>query len=149
MVHDRTSHNKYDIRGFSVFDIRSYTARDNLVSIIILFLSFCMTSMSIIYNIEKWFIDPTMGQVVALCSFIIVGAIGIITVLLVELLWFIPHMKLVKWYLTHILCVFPPYAFASGVMDMSKYKNLNIFKQSCLCILDILSVFIGTLYLQS
>ena len=78
--------------------------------------------MAVIYNIEKWFTDPSMGHVGALCMFILIGALLIILTMMMELLWYIPNMRTASYYLTGIFTLFPSYALAGGLLEMGKFN---------------------------
>ena len=105
----------------TVFNIDAYTSRNNFSGVMVLSTMFCITAISVVYNIEKWFSDSSMGQVGALCIFVLIGALFLIIKMCLDFLWYIPYMLTISYYLSWIFAVLPSFSLASGLIDMGEY----------------------------
>ena len=52
-------------------------------------LTFCLSSTAFVYCIEKAFRDPSMGQLVVLCSTILIGMVTLVITLILQMLWWL------------------------------------------------------------
>ena len=75
---------------FVLFGLSTFTAHENLLSAIILMFAFCLASTAFIYLVEKAFSEPSMGQLVVLCSTTLIGLMTLVVTLILQLLWWIP-----------------------------------------------------------
>ena len=100
------------------FQVRSFTANDNLGASVLLMLLYCLASNSLVYLLEKCFREPSMGQIIVLTSFIFTSLLTCITMLLLTMFWWIRPLQKAKEILQVLLLVFPPYA-------LSKFEFLN------------------------
>ena len=96
-----------------LFQVRSFTERSNFSASLLLMFVFCMTSNAFIYLAEKRFKEPSMGQIILLTSFIFLGLIFLVLMLLLFMFWWIKPLQDAKKILEVILLVFPPYALGN------------------------------------
>ena len=73
---------------FLAFDLSQFTANQNLISILALVLSYWMVSTSIIYLLESAFDEPSVGQLVIMCTNALIGMITLMTTLVLQILVF-------------------------------------------------------------
>lgn len=97
-----------------LFQVRSYTARSNFSASLLLMFVFCMTSNAFIYLAEKGFKEPSMGQIILLTSFIFIGLIFLVLMLLMFMFWWIKPLQDAKKILEVIFLIFPPYALGNN-----------------------------------
>ena len=114
---------------FLVFGVEAYTKPSNFAGIIVLSIFFCITSILIVYNIEKWFSDPSMGQVGALCIFVLIATMFLVIKMCMDLLWQFDTIANMNYYLSWVFALLPSFALASGLMEIgeSLIQNLDIF----------------------
>ena len=112
---------------FSAFGVNAYASPENFPGVIVLSGMFCVTSLALVYNIEKCFSESSMGHVGALCIFVLLGAFFLIIRMSMDLLWYIPFLKEIMKYLTWIFALLPSYSLASGLMDIGNLAN----RQEC------------------
>ena len=103
---------------FVAFGADAYTSRNNFSGVMVLSTMFCITSILVVYNIEKWFTDSSMGQVGALCIFVLLGAFFLIIRMCMDFLWYIPVISKMNKYLSWIFALLPSFSLAAGLMDM-------------------------------
>ena len=73
---------------FLAFDLPQFTANQNLISILVLVLSYWLVSTSIVYLFEGLFDEPSMGQLVLMCTNALIGMVTLMTTLVLQLLVF-------------------------------------------------------------
>ena len=73
---------------FLAFDLSQFTANQNLISILTLVLSYWLVSTSIIYLLERAFDEPSVGQLVIMCTNALIGMITLMTTLILQILVF-------------------------------------------------------------
>ena len=73
---------------FLAFDLSQFTANQNLISILALVLSYWLVSTSIIYLLERAFDEPSVGQLVIMCTNALIGMITLMTTLILQILVF-------------------------------------------------------------
>ena len=95
-----------------IFQIRSFTANNNLGATVLLMFLYLMASNSLIYIIEKAFSEPSLGQIIVLTTFIFISLVTSITMLLLTMFWWIPALRDLKKLLEILLLIFPPYALS-------------------------------------
>ena len=105
----------------SVFGVEAYTSASNFSGVILLAIMFCITSILIVYNIEKWFSDPSMGQVGALCIFVLIATMFLVIKMCMDLLWQYDTIAKINYYLSWFFALLPSFALASGLMDIGKF----------------------------
>ena len=110
------------------FGTDAYTSRNNFWGVMVLSTMFCLSSISLIYNIEKWFVESSMGQVGALSIFVLLGSFFLIVTMCLDFLWWIPHMRDINRYLSWIFAFLPSYTLAIGLIEMCKYEIENGIK---------------------
>ena len=110
-----------DLFRISVFGVEAYTSASNFSGVIVLAIMFCITSILIVYNIEKWFSDPSMGQVGALCIFVLIATMFLVIKMCMDLLWQYDTIAKINYYLSWFFALLPSFALASGLMDIGKF----------------------------
>ena len=95
-----------------LFQVRSFTANDNLGASVILMFLYLMACNSSVYIIEKIFIEPSLGQIIILTSYIFTSLLTSITMLLLTMFWWIRSLQSAKKFLEVFLLIFPPYALS-------------------------------------
>ena len=95
-----------------MFQIRSFTANDNLGASVLLMFLFLMASNSLVYIIEKLFSQPSFGQIIVLTTFIFITLTSSIIMLLLTMFWWMVPLQNFKKILEVILLIFPPYALS-------------------------------------
>ena len=95
-----------------IFQIRSFTANNNLGATVLLMFLYLMASNGLIYILEKAFSEPSLGQIIVLTSFIFISLVTSITMLLLTMFWWIPALRDMKKLLEVLLLIFPPYALS-------------------------------------
>ena len=73
---------------FLAFDLSQFTANQNLISILALVMSYWLVSTSIVYLLERAFDEPSVGQLVIMCTNALIGMITLMTILVLQLLHF-------------------------------------------------------------
>ena len=73
---------------FLAFDLSQFTANQNLISILALVLSYWLVSTSLVYLLEAAFDEPSMGQLVVMCTNALIGMVTLMTSLVLQLLVF-------------------------------------------------------------
>ena len=73
---------------FLAFDLSQFTANQNLLSILVLVLAYWLVSTSIIYLLERAFDEPSVGQLVIMCTNALIGMITLMTTLILQILVF-------------------------------------------------------------
>ena len=73
---------------FLAFDLSQFTANQNLISILSLVLSYWLVSTSLVYLLEAAFDEPSMGQLVVMCTNALIGMVTLMTSLVLQLLVF-------------------------------------------------------------
>ena len=73
---------------FLAFDLPQFTANQNLISILMLVLSYWLVSTSIVYLFEGSFDEPSMGQLVLMCTNALIGMVTLMITLVLQLLIF-------------------------------------------------------------
>ena len=68
---------------------------------------------------EKWFREPSMGQIILLASFIFLGLMTLVVMLLLLMFWWMPRLQEVKKVLEVVLLIFPPYALGGGFLSIA------------------------------
>ena len=121
MLH--TDLNLGNISDILAFGVNAYASSKNFPGVIALSGMFCVTSLALVYNIEKCFSESSMGHVGALCIFVLLGAFFLIIRMSMDLLWYIPFLKEIMKYLTWIFALLPSYSLASGLMDIGNLVN--------------------------
>ena len=111
---------------FLVFGVEAYTKPSNFAGIIVLSIFFCITSILIVYNIEKWFSDPSMGQVGALCIFVLIATMFLVIKMCMDLLWQFDTIANMNYYLSWVFALLPSFALASGLMEIGESLNQNL-----------------------
>ena len=122
---------------FTAFGVNAYASSKNFPGVIALSAMFCVTSLALVYNIEKCFSESSMGHVGALCIFVLLGAFFLIIRMSMDLLWYIPFLKDIMKYLTWIFALLPSYSLASGLMDIGNLVNRQECKMYCEHIFDL------------
>ena len=106
-----------------MFQIRSFTANDNLGASVLLMFLFLMASNSLVYIIEKLFSQPSFGQIIVLTTFIFITLTTSIIMLLLTMFWWMVPLQNFKEILEVILLIFPPYALSKTITDVYKKPN--------------------------
>lgn len=70
-----------------IFKIGSYTDKSNFSAVLVLMFFFCTASTSIVYCIEKWFSEPSLGQLTVLCSNVLLGILLLMIIILLDMLY--------------------------------------------------------------
>ena len=109
----------------SVFGVDAYAKPSNFAGIIVLAIMFDITSILIVYNIEKWFSDPSMGQVGALCIFVLIATMFLVVKMCMDLLWQYDTIAQLNYYLSWIFSLLPSFALAAGLMEIGKILTLK------------------------
>ena len=104
-----------------MFGVEAYTSASNFSGVILLAILFCLTSILIVYNIEKWFSDPSMGQVGALCIFVLIATMFLVIKMCMDLLWQYETINKINYYLSWFFALLPSFALAAGLMDIGKF----------------------------
>ena len=97
-----------------LFQVRSFTANQNLGASLVLMLLYCTASNSLVYLLEKCFREPSMGQIIVLTSFIFTSLLTSITMLMLTMFWWIRPLQKAKEFLEIFLLIFPPYALSKS-----------------------------------
>ena len=97
-----------------LFQVRSFTANQNLGASLVLMLLYCTASNSLVYLLEKCFREPSMGQIIVLTSFIFISLLTSITMLMLTMFWWIRPLQKAKEFLEIFLLIFPPYALSKS-----------------------------------
>ena len=71
------------------FGVPAFTANDNLRAMILIIFLYCTSSISMVYCLEKLFRDPSLGQLTVICLNIFIGLLTILTILLLDPMWYI------------------------------------------------------------
>ena len=74
---------------FLAFGISTFTAQINLLASLLLIFSFWICSASIVYLIEGVFDEPSMGQLVVLCTNMIIGLGTLAVTLILQMMWWV------------------------------------------------------------
>ena len=111
---------------FLVFGVEAYTKPSNFAGIIVLSIFFCITSILIVYSIEKWFSDPSMGQVGALCIFVLIATMFLVIKMCMDLLWQFDTIANINYYLSWVFALLTSFALASGLMEIGESLNQNL-----------------------
>ena len=109
------------------FQVRSFTANDNLGASVLLMLLYCTASNSLVYLLEKCFREPSMGQIIVLTSFIFTSLLSCITMLLMTMFWWIRPLQKAKKVLEVLLLIFPPYALSKVDIFLSLWRHSLFF----------------------
>ena len=104
-----------------IFQIRSFTANNNLGATVLLMFLYLMASNSLIYIIEKAFSEPSLGQIIVLTTFIFISLVTSITMLLLTMFWWIPALRDLKKLLEILLLIFPPYALSMTFLNKNTF----------------------------
>lgn len=110
-----------------VFGVDAYAKPSNFAGIIVLAIMFDITSILIVYNIEKWFSDPSMGQVGALCIFVLIATMFLVVKMCMDLLWQYETIAQLNYYLSWIFSLLPSFALAAGLMEIGKILTVKMF----------------------
>ena len=95
------------------FQVRSFTANNNLQATFLLMFFFLLTSNSLIYLIEKLFTEPSLGQIIILTCFIFTSLTTSIIMLLATMFWWIASLRKAKEIFEVVFLLFPPYALSN------------------------------------
>ena len=71
------------------FGVPAFTANDNLRAMILILFLYCTSSISLVYCLEKLFREPSLGQLTVICLNIFIGLLTILTILLLDPMWYI------------------------------------------------------------
>ena len=113
-----------------IFQIRSFTAKDNLGASILLMFLFLTASNSFVYIVEKIFSESSFGQIIVLTSFIFISLASSVTMLLLTMFWWIIPLQKAKKVLEVVLLLLPPYALSGGFLKLTENQIYNdLFKQ--------------------
>ena len=88
---------------------------------------FDITSILIVYNIEKWFSDPSMGQVGALCIFVLIATMFLVVKMCMDLLWQYDNIAQLNYYLSWIFSLLPSFALAAGLMEIGMIFTQKVY----------------------
>ena len=66
------------------FGIPSFTAGQNLEAVLLLLFFFCTAAVTGGYCIEKWFTEPSIGQLIIICLNILLGVFSMMIVLILD-----------------------------------------------------------------
>ena len=111
-----------------LFQVRSFTANQNLGASLVLMLLYCTASNSLVYLLEKCFREPSMGQIIVLTSFIFTSLLTSITMLMLTMFWWIRPLQKAKEVLEIFLLIFPPYALSkSDSVKLIKLRTIFFF----------------------
>ena len=113
-----------------IFQIRSFTAKDNLGASILLMFLFLTASNSFVYIVEKMFSESSFGQIIVLTSFIFISLASSVTMLLLTMFWWIVPLQKAKKILEIVLLLLPPYALSGGFLKLTENQIYNdLFQQ--------------------
>ena len=106
---------------FSAFGVSSYTARLNLPSVLVLLFAYCMATTSAVYLAEKLFDEPSMGQLIILCTNMLIGMLTLVITLILNALWWV---KVHKYLL--VFCIYQYYKYINSVSAASIFNSRSV-----------------------
>ena len=75
------------------FGVPAFTANDNLRAMVLIIFLYCTSSISTVYCLEKLFREPSLGQLTVICLNTFIGLLTILTILLLDPMWYIDVSK--------------------------------------------------------
>ncbi|XP_059086217.1 retinal-specific phospholipid-transporting ATPase ABCA4-like [Tigriopus californicus] len=102
-----------------IFGIGSYTAKSNFSAVLVLMFFFLTASTSLVCCVEKWFSEPSLGQLTLLCSNILLGILLLLIIILLDMFYAIKSAVTIRRVLNVIFKFVPAYALGGGLLSMA------------------------------